>query len=49
MEKVPEWAKETVQKVVDKGALKGDENGNLNLSGDLTRVLVILDRLGKLD
>lgn len=49
MENVPQWAKETVQKVIDKGALKGDENGNLNLSGDLTRTLVILDRLGKLD
>ena len=49
LENVPDWAKATVQKVVDKGALKGDESGNLNLSGDLTRTLVILDRLGKLD
>lgn len=49
LENVPEWAKQTVQKVVDKGALKGDEQGNLNLTGDLTRTLVILDRLGKLD
>lgn len=49
LENVPEWAKETVQKVVDKGALQGDQDGNLNLSGDLTRTLVILDRLGKLD
>ena len=48
-ENVPDWAKPTVQKVMDKGALKGDEKGNLNLSGDLTRTLVILDRLGKLD
>lgn len=49
MENVPEWAKPTIQKVIDKGALKGDENGDLNLSNDLTRTLVILDRLGKLD
>ena len=49
LENVPEWAKPTVQKVVEKGALQGDEQGNLNLSGDLTRTLVILDRLGKLD
>lgn len=49
IENVPEWAKPTVQKVIDKGALKGDENGDLNLSNDLTRTLVILDRLGKLD
>lgn len=46
LDNVPDWAKETVQKVVDKGYLKGDENGNLNLSEDLTRTLVILDRAG---
>ena len=48
-ENVPEWAKPTVQKVMDKGALQGDDKGELNLSYDLTRTLVILDRLGKLD
>lgn len=49
LEEVPVWAQETVKKVLDKGALKGDEKGNLNLSMDLTRTLVILDRLGMLD
>lgn len=49
LENVPAWAKPTVQKAIDKGALQGDEHGNLNLSYDLTRTLVILDRLGKLD
>lgn len=44
---VPDWGKATVQKLVDAGALKGDETG-LNLSEDMTRILVILDRLGKL-
>ena len=48
-ENVPDWAKPSIQKVIDAGALKGDEQGNLNLTGDLTRTLVILDRLGKLD
>lgn len=48
-ENVPDWAKESVKKAMDKGALQGDGDGNLNLSGDLTRTLVILDRLGKLD
>lgn len=48
-ENVPDWAKPSIQKVIDAGALKGDEQGNLNLSGDLTRTLVVLDRLGKLD
>lgn len=46
MEAVPRWAKSAVQKVVDCGALQGEETGELNLSADLTRTLVILDRLG---
>lgn len=46
MEQVPDWAKDTVKKLVDRGALTGDGQGNLNLSRDLTRTLVILDRLG---
>lgn len=48
IENVPDWAKPTVQKLVDKGVLNGDGNGNLNLSNDLTRTLVILDRLNLL-
>lgn len=47
-ENIPDWAKPSVQKLIDKGVLQGDGNGNLNLSGDLTRTLVILDRLGLL-
>lgn len=46
MEDVPDWAKDSVQKLVDRGALTGDGAGALNLSGDLVRTLVILDRLG---
>ena len=46
---VPSAYKDAVQKVVDKGALKGTGNGELNVSEDLCRVLTILDRLGKLD
>lgn len=45
---VPDWARPTAAKLVDKGALQGDGQG-LNLSYDLLRALVILDRLGKLD
>lgn len=48
MEEVPQWAKDSIQKLVDRGALQGDGQG-LNLSGDLTRILVILDRLGLFD
>jgi N-acetylmuramoyl-L-alanine amidase CwlA len=45
-ENVPEWAKPTVKKLVDKGWLTGDGNGNLNLTNDMVRMLVILDRAG---
>lgn len=40
----PAWAKDTVQKLVNKGFLQGDENGKLALSTDLLRLLVINDR-----
>lgn len=46
---VPSWYRPSVQKVVEKGALKGDQNGVLNVSEDLCRTLTVLDRLGKLD
>lgn len=42
---VPEWGKETIRKLNKAGHLKGDSIG-LNLSYDLLRVLVILDRAG---
>ena len=42
---MPEWARPTIQKLVDQGALKGDENG-LNLDENMLRMLVINDRMG---
>lgn len=48
LDKVQDWARPTVAKLADKGVLQGDGQG-LNLSYDLLRALVILDRLGKLD
>lgn len=45
---MPEWARPTIQKLVDKGVLKGDGNG-LNLTEDLMRMLVINDRGGLYD
>lgn len=45
---MPDWAKPTIQKLVDKGVLKGNENG-LNLTEDLMRMLVINDRSGLYD
>lgn len=40
----PAWAKDTVQKLVNKGFLQGDEKGRLELDTDLLRLLVINDR-----
>lgn len=45
---VPSYYQPSVKKVVDKGALKGNEKGELNVSEDLCRTLTVLDRLGKL-
>ena len=42
---MPKWARPTIQKLVDKGFLKGDETG-LNLTDDILRILVINDRAG---
>ena len=45
---MPSWARPTIQKLVDQGYLKGDENG-LNLTDELLRILVINDRAGIYD
>ena len=47
-ENMPEWARPTIQKLADKGLLKGGENG-LNLTEELMRLLVINDRAGVYD
>ena len=44
-ENMPEWARGAVQKLTDKGFLKGDETG-LSLDDSMLRILVILDRAG---
>ena len=41
---VPAWGKATVQKLVNKGFLQGDDQGKLALTTDLLRLLVINDR-----
>lgn len=42
----PEWAVPTIRKLHSQGFLKGNEAGELRLSEDLCRILVILDRVG---
>ena len=49
LDDVPAWGKSTIEKLINKKALRGDENGNLNISNDLLRTLVIHDRLGVYD
>ena len=36
----------TVEKLVNSGKLKGNENGELMLTNDMMRILTILDRVG---
>lgn len=45
---MPSWAKPTLQKLMDRGALVGDERGALGLTMDTIRTLVVLDRQGLL-
>ena len=45
VEECPSWARETVQKLIDKGYLGGNGQ-SLDLSHDMVRVLVIQDRAG---
>ena len=45
---MPEWATPTIKKLVDNGYLNGDENG-LNLTDEMLRIFVVLDRAGILD
>lgn len=44
----PSWLKPTVQKLVDKGYLKGDGDG-LSITYEMARILVISDRAGVFD
>lgn len=46
---MPEYARPTIKKLYEKGYLKGDINGHLNLDENILRVLTILDRSGTFD
>lgn len=41
---VPDWGKEIVNQLIDDGKLEGTGNGELNLTYDLLRALVIMNR-----
>lgn len=46
---VPEYGRATIQKLLDKGYLKGESEADLNLPESMFRTLVILDRAGVFD
>lgn len=43
-ENMPEWARPTIQKLVDDGVLVGNEKGELGLTDEMLRMIVILSR-----
>ena len=43
---IPEWGRATVKKLIECGAVKGDEKGELSISYEMLRILVINDRMG---
>ena len=46
---MPSWAKPTIQKLMTKGILVGDDAGRLGLTMDMLRVFVANDRAGLYD
>lgn len=43
---MPEWARESVAKLVRRGALCGNEDGELGLTDEMLKIFTVLDRLG---
>lgn len=46
VEELPEWYRPAIQALIDAGHLKGDQNGNLNLTDTMARMLVVTARAG---
>lgn len=42
---IPEYAKSIIKDLVDSGIIKGEENGNLNLSDEMIRTIIICKRM----
>lgn len=42
---IPEYAKSIIKDLVDSGVIKGQENGNLNLSDEMVRMIIICKRM----
>lgn len=41
---MPQWCRREVQALIDAGKLNGDESGNLNLTEDMIRMLIVCNR-----
>lgn len=42
---IPEYAKSIIKDLVDSGIIKGEENGNLNLTDEMIRTIIITKRM----
>lgn len=42
---IPEYAKSIIKDLIDSGVIKGEENGNLNLSDEMVRTIIITKRM----
>ena len=42
---LPEWAQEETQKLIDRGALLGDAHGNLDVTMDMLRTMIVCQRM----
>ena len=42
---LPEWAQEETQRLIDRGALQGDEHGNLDVTMDMLRTMIVCQRM----
>lgn len=42
---LPAWAQEEAQRLVDRGALLGDEHGNLDVTMDMLRTMIVCQRM----
>ena len=42
---LPAWAQEETQKLIDRGALLGDEHGNLDVTMDMLRTMIVCQRM----
>ena len=45
LNQIPEYAKSIIKDLVDSGIIKGEENGNLNLTDEMVRTIIICKRI----